>query len=147
MEHAWMSARPWRRLLETPATWVPLLGLSLLLVASATLFMGLGPVHVSPAQTLAILLRRIGVGLAVPCTPQEAAVILTLRLPRAVRAICAGAGLSLAGATLQGVLRNPVVDPGLLGAAGGAGLAAACLLCFEHVLPWHPAGLAGSLLL
>jgi iron complex transport system permease protein len=52
-------------------------------------------------------------------------IILELRLPRIILAIIAGAGLSVSGATMQGVLRNPLVSPFILGISAAAGFGAA----------------------
>jgi iron complex transport system permease protein len=52
-------------------------------------------------------------------------VLFAIRLPRTVCAAVVGAALGLSGAVLQGLLRNPLADPGVLGVAGGAGLGAA----------------------
>ena len=61
----------------------------------------------------------------------SAAVILAeLRLPRAVLAIVIGAGLGMAGAVMQGFLRNPLADPGLFGISPGAALGAVLSLYF-----------------
>jgi iron complex transport system permease protein len=54
-----------------------------------------------------------------------AQVLWTIRAPRTVAAIVVGAALGLAGAVMQGLLRNPLADPGVLGVSGGAGLGAA----------------------
>lgn len=53
------------------------------------------------------------------------AVFFTIRLPRVVLGILVGAGLGVAGATMQGIFRNPLVDPGLVGISSGAALGAA----------------------
>ena len=52
-------------------------------------------------------------------------VLFLIRLPRTVAALIVGAALGLAGAVMQGLLRNPLADPGVLGVSGGAGLGAA----------------------
>lgn len=52
-------------------------------------------------------------------------VLFAIRLPRTVAALVVGGALGLAGAVMQGLLRNPLADPGVLGVAGGAGLGAA----------------------
>ncbi|HEV8558186.1 MAG TPA: iron ABC transporter permease [Actinophytocola sp.] len=59
-----------------------------------------------------------------PLSAQEAAIIWQLRVPRVVLAGLVGAALAVAGAAFQGVFRNPLADPYLLGAAAGAGMAA-----------------------
>ena len=58
-------------------------------------------------------------------TGLEEAVVIQLRLPRAILAMLIGAGLSCAGASLQGLFRNPLVSPHILGVAAGAGFGAA----------------------
>ena len=57
-----------------------------------------------------------------PLTRQEGGVVWQLRAPRAVLAALVGGMLAIAGASYQGVFRNPLCDPYLLGVAGGAGL-------------------------
>jgi iron complex transport system permease protein len=59
-----------------------------------------------------------------PLSTQEAAIVWQLRVPRVVLAGLVGAALAVAGAAFQGVFRNPLADPYLLGAAAGAGMAA-----------------------
>ncbi|WP_374220935.1 FecCD family ABC transporter permease [Saccharopolyspora sp. HNM0986] len=58
-----------------------------------------------------------------PLSEREAAILWQLRVPRAVLGALVGAALAVSGAAFQGVFRNPLADPYLLGAAGGAGLA------------------------
>lgn len=54
-----------------------------------------------------------------------------IRLPRTLLALLVGAALGLSGAALQGLLRNPLADPGLTGASQGAALGAACVFYFN----------------
>jgi iron complex transport system permease protein len=84
-----------------------------------------GPYAVAPCQALAILLGRIGLAAELPAGDPQAAVLLGIRLPRVLLAALAGAGLGLAGTVLQGLFRNPLADPGLLGVASGAATGAA----------------------
>ena len=75
-------------------------------------------------------------------------IILNLRLPRAVLAIVVGASLSLAGALMQGVTRNPLADPGLLGLTAGASLAVVMVTALTGMasmalVPWI--AMAGAL--
>lgn len=58
----------------------------------------------------------------------EQSVLLSIRLPRAVLAILIGAGLGVSGAAMQGLFRNPLADPGLIGISGGAALAVAATI-------------------
>ena len=67
-------------------------------------------------------------GLAAFWTDAEAAVVLNVRLPRILAAALIGAALSVAGVSYQGMFRNPMVSPDLLGASTGAGFGAALAL-------------------
>lgn len=58
-------------------------------------------------------------------TSGPAQILFEIRLPRTVAALVVGGALGLAGAVMQGLLRNPLADPGVLGVSGGAGLGAA----------------------
>ncbi len=86
----------------------------------------LGSVDLAPATTVAILAKRflgIDLGLTWPATTE--AIVMELRLPRILTAMVVGTGLAVAGATFQGLLRNPLADPYVLGTASGAALGAA----------------------
>ncbi len=67
---------------------------------------------------------------------------LTIRLPRVLLALLVGAALALSGCVMQGLFRNPLADPGLLGISSGAALAVACWL----VLPLSASGADPGLL-
>jgi iron complex transport system permease protein len=59
-------------------------------------------------------------------------IIVELRLPRTILALTVGAALGVAGAAMQGYLRNPLADPGLFGVSSGAALGAVCALFFGY---------------
>jgi iron complex transport system permease protein len=63
-------------------------------------------------------------------------VFFNIRLPRLVLGLVGGAGLGLAGALMQGLFRNPLADPGLIGVSGGAALAAGLTIVMGSV--WFP---------
>ncbi|MEN0579827.1 iron ABC transporter permease [Phytobacter palmae] len=60
---------------------------------------------------------------------------LTIRLPRVLLALVVGASLALSGCVMQGLFRNPLADPGLLGVSSGAALAVACWLVLPLTVP------------
>ncbi len=60
---------------------------------------------------------------------------LTIRLPRVLLALLVGAALALSGCVMQGLFRNPLADPGLLGISSGAALAVACWLVLPLSVP------------
>jgi len=87
--------------------------------------LALGPVGLSPWRIALEALDRVpGIDVDSGLSDRQAAIVWNLRLPRAVLALLVGATLALAGGAYQGVFRNPLADPYLLGAAAGAGLGA-----------------------
>jgi len=88
----------------------------------------LGSVPLPPARLVAALL---GGG-----QPGDAVVVWMIRLPRAAAAFLAGAALGLSGAALQGLLRNPLAEPGVLGVSASATLAATVTLYYGLAGTW-----------
>jgi iron complex transport system permease protein len=105
-----------------------LLGLGGIVALGVALVLGvgLGTVAISPADTLGILAERL-LGIRVDRTWSAATetIVWDLRLPRVLTSMVVGAGLAVAGTTFQGLLRNPLADPYVLGTASGAALGAA----------------------
>ena len=120
-------------------------GLGLLVLVPLSLVIGLlaGPVTLSP--------REIWDGLVRPYS-DSAAIVRDLRLPRILLAFLVGGSLSVVGASLQALLRNPLADPYLLGLSGGAGLGAVVAIAINPAWPWAVpaaafAGAAGAIAL
>ncbi len=116
-------------------------GLSLLLAALFLLSLFIGSNPLPLLQAASDLWQE---------RPSAIALILTeIRLPRTLIALLAGAALGLCGAVMQGLLRNPLASPGLIGSASGAALGAVCMLYFgwSSLVPLAlPAGgMAGAL--
>ncbi len=95
------------------------------------------------AVLLCLTLLGIALGSAVGSTGWESwlhmwhddvawQIVWDIRLPRSIGACVAGALLGLSGALAQGLFRNPLADPYLLGSASGASLGVAVALAFEH---------------
>jgi iron complex transport system permease protein len=85
----------------------------------------IGPVGLDPLAVLAELVDQVpGIDIDSGLSDRDATIVLQLRLPRVVLGLLVGAMLSGAGAAYQGVFRNPLADPYLLGVAAGAGLGA-----------------------
>jgi iron complex transport system permease protein len=102
---------------------IPLnLALALFALSCAALSLGLGPAHLGSGRVLAAL---AGQGDQVAAT-----IVWQLRLPRALLALLVGAMLGGAGAALQGYLRNPLADPGVLGTSSTAALGAVLALYY-----------------
>jgi iron complex transport system permease protein len=98
--------------------------LAALLVAAALLAVKTGPVAVSWADLRDVLTD----GRARESLPMQSRILLDLRLPRIILGCLVGAALAVAGTTFQGLLRNPLADPYLLGVSGGAALGAVFIL-------------------
>jgi iron complex transport system permease protein len=94
----------------------------------AALGIALGSVAVPLGDTVSIIADRLlGTHLS-SADAAMSAIVWDLRLPRVLTAVVVGAGLAVAGATFQGLLRNPLADPYVLGTASGAALGAAIAL-------------------
>ncbi len=97
----------------------------LLAVAAAFAAVLVGPANIPAGGVVRELLDRLPfVSIESGLTERQAAVVWQLRVPRVVLGAMVGAALSIAGGAYQGVFRNPLADPYLLGVAAGAGLGA-----------------------
>ena len=106
-----------------PSIVLPLL--FILLIVIALLGVGIGAVQISPLQVIAILLSKLGIESGIDFEARQQAVLMVIRLPRVVMGLLIGASLAVSGAAIQGLFRNPLADPGLIGISSGAALAAA----------------------
>lgn len=102
-----------------------LLALVVALLLSFALALGSGAVPV-PLGALVSIASSLVSGDALDGVPER--VFVAIRLPRALMAVLTGAGLGAAGAAMQGLFRNPLADPGLMGVTAGASLAAALMI-------------------
>ena len=96
-----------------------------LLVAAVLVGILVGPISIPPGGAIIELISRLpGVDLSSGLTNRQADILWQIRFPRVVLGALVGATLALAGAAYQGVFRNALADPFLLGVAAGAGLGA-----------------------
>lgn len=84
--------------------------------------LGLGAVSIEPSALVSIGIQTLG-GEGGDHSALQEAVLTQIRTPRLVFGLLCGAALGLCGAVLQGLFRNPLADPGLLGVTAGAALA------------------------
>ncbi|WP_326589554.1 FecCD family ABC transporter permease [Streptomyces sp. NBC_01294] len=119
-----MSAPALRRALTTRRIGWTAAALAALMCA-VVLSLAVGARPVPPAEVWGALFH----GASSP----DAEVIRTLRVPRTLIALMVGAALALAGTVLQGITRNPIADPGILGISQGAGVAVVCAIAFAGV--------------
>lgn len=102
-----------------------LLALVLLVLLAFWLALAWGPVTLSAEVTLRALLHLSGVPLAADELQQAELIIGQIRLPRALLGLLVGALLAVTGVATQGLFRNPLADPALIGVSSGAALGAA----------------------
>lgn len=107
-----------------------LIGLGTAVACAAVVFWALtaGAFQISVEQILAIAGNQLGFTLPGSYGYQEEFVLLSIRLPRMLLAFVVGAGLGVAGTSMQGLFRNPLADPALIGVSGGAALGAIAII-------------------
>ena len=109
----------------------PFLFLSLLAACTVGMILlgiGWGAVPISPLEIAALIFGKMGLNLPIEYSDQQEAALFVIRLPRVLMGFVVGAGLAVSGAVLQGLFRNPLVDPGLIGVSSGAAVAVALLI-------------------
>ncbi|MDX8046472.1 iron ABC transporter permease [Gracilibacillus sp. S3-1-1] len=115
----WKTSNQLRK--EHQIKWSFLL-LLVLLIACILVSLNTGHIRLTPIETVMTL---IGKG-----TEQQALILFDFRLPRIVIAILVGMGLAISGAILQGIVRNPLAEPGIIGINAGAGLGVMLFISF-----------------
>jgi iron complex transport system permease protein len=113
-------------------------GATLVLIVALIAGVSLGPVSMPVSTIAGALLAHLPWHPATGAPPIDSAIIWQLRLPRVVLGALAGAMLSGGGAAYQGVFRNPLADPYLLGVAAGAGLGATVVIISGGSRPCFP---------
>jgi len=96
--------------------------LGVLLGAAVALNLGMGTVVIPPSEVLGALSDRLGLSLGSPPSSLADSVVWDIRMPRVLLGALGGAAFGVAGAVLQGVFRNRLADPHLLGIGPGASL-------------------------
>lgn len=112
---------------------IVLLSISLLLVI--IMATGTGALSIKPLQVVAILLEKPGLHIPVAYDDNMPAILWMIRLPRVILAVLIGAGLAVAGAALQGLFRNPLADPTLIGVSAGASFTAVLMILLQASVP------------
>ncbi|MVW76624.1 FecCD family ABC transporter permease [Pseudomonas xionganensis] len=120
--------------------------LGLLLALALWLSLALGPVSLPLADTLRAALRLLGLPLAGEGLAQTELILGQIRLPRTLLGLLVGAVLALCGVAMQGLFRNPLADPGLIGVSSGAALGAAIAIVGGAALGGLPPAFAPYLL-
>ncbi len=123
-----------------------LLAMGVLLLLAFWLSLALGPVSLPLGDTLLAALRLMGLPIDGEGLQQAELILGQIRLPRSLLGLCVGIVLALSGVAMQGLFRNPLADPGLVGVAGGAALGAAIAIVGGSMIGGLPPALAPYLL-
>ncbi len=115
--------------------WLVWIILPVILILAALVSLGVGRFHIQTAKVAGLLASHF-VNLESFWSETDARVVELIRLPRIIMAVAAGAGLAMAGASLQGIFRNPLVGPQIIGVSSGAsfGGVLAILLAESQIL-------------
>jgi len=105
--------------------------LIIILLVSCVLSACIGAVKISASELWSIIAYRTGLSKDMGFTSQQEAVFITLRLPRVILGALVGSTLAIAGAAIQGLFRNPLAEPGLIGISSGASLFAVLMIVLE----------------
>ncbi len=109
-------------------TLLGVLALVAAIIALSFVALATGAFDTSTSDTARVLLSRLGIGSASDVGRTEQAVIESIRLPRIALALLVGGALSTAGTLMQAIFRNPMADPGIIGASGGGALGAVIII-------------------
>ena len=120
--------------------------LAIVLLLVAVISVSTGSANIPFDQTLRIFLAKLYLVDHRAINPLHENIILHIRFPRVILAIITGMALSLSGVVLQALLRNPLVDPYIIGVSSGAALGAALAIVFGLITLISPAGFLGAIL-
>lgn len=141
--------RHWQDIRRSPLTRLLIVAGLLVILSWAVLSsIQIGAVEVDPDTTYHAIADKISDQLGLGYTSdldyndrfvqRDSALILNIRLPRVVMAVLIGVGLGLSGSSLQGVLRNPLAEPSLIGVSSGAAVGAVLAIAYD--LEWAVGG-------
>ena len=117
-------------------------GLAAAVLAVMLLSVSVGPVKISILDTIRMLLHKIGIlHSTTGWQPTEETIVFQVRLPRVLGAALVGAALSTAGVLFQGLLRNPMADPYIIGTASGAAFGATLAMLLPLSVVFYGFGL------
>jgi len=102
----------------------------LLLVIILIFATAIGTVYVPVSDTAKIILKNLGIVKGSSFKDSQESIIFFVRLPRVIVAALVGGALAVSGTVMQGMFRNPMADPGIIGVSSGAGLGAVIAIAF-----------------
>ncbi|WP_067515417.1 FecCD family ABC transporter permease [Endozoicomonas ascidiicola] len=110
-----------------------LTGLAILLPVMVIVSIGVGAVPIPAGDILTILFDRLGL-IHSDVSNQSALIVESIRLPRTLLGVIVGGALAVAGASMQGLFRNPLADPSIIGVSSGAALGAGVAIVLGGML-------------
>ncbi len=116
-------------------------GLGLALIVAAFISLSIGAVSIPVKDILVILLQKIGLYSSYQVDEMYTIVLSSIRFPRILMTLLIGGALGISGASLQGLFRNPLVEPSLIGVSGGSASAVVMLIVFGGALSLPTEGL------
>ena len=121
--------------------------LGIVLMITFLFSLTVGAVSIPIGDVVIILLKRVGLMSSVEVNSMHDVVMNTIRLPRILLTLLIGGALGVSGAALQGLFRNPLVEPGIIGVSGGSASAVVLMIVFGGVVSLPTEGWAFDLLL
>lgn len=113
---------------------IVLIGLAFGLVLVCILALSNGEIDVSPTQAIGIVFNEIGIDLGIEFEQRQETIVRVIRLPRIIMSVLIGASLASSSALIQGLFRNPLADPGLIGISSGGALATVLMVGLSGAL-------------
>ncbi len=105
--------------------------LAIVLLITMVVCLGVGAVPIQPYDILSIFFHRLGWAASVDIPTYHESVLFNIRMPRLLLGVLVGACLAVCGAVLQGLFRNPLAEPALVGVSSGGSLAAVATIFFS----------------
>lgn len=108
--------------------------LSIMLACTVLFSLSIGAVSIPVQDVIVILLQKIGLFTHIKIDSTHDIVLTSIRFPRIFMTLLIGAALGISGASLQGLFRNPLVEPSLIGVSGGAASGVVLVIVFGSIL-------------
>lgn len=126
---------------------VILAGLGLALILATLLSLSIGAVSIPVRDIVIALLQKAGLCTSCEVDDMYTVVLFSIRVPRILMTLLIGGALGISGAALQGLFRNPLVEPSLIGVSGGSAAAVVTLIVFGGSLAFPAEGIVHDSLL
>lgn len=118
--------------------------IAMLVVLTVLALFGSTATGASDASAIDVVASLISGEPASALSARDRIIVFDIRLPRAILGLLIGAALAVSGAVMQGLFRNPLADPGLIGISSGAALGAVLMIVLGGLLPVALLGLVGA---